>query len=121
MKSKHMQVIEQISLSLDKRLILVRVGTDYFLFLSGKREFKMVARVRPDKIAESEQHEDKTLDEPVFDFRRVLNKYISKSDEKTHMKNTRGDTEPNTSGNSAIKKNIHKLWQLREKRYDKEV
>ncbi|NLV61899.1 MAG: FliO/MopB family protein [Clostridiaceae bacterium] len=121
MKSKHMQVIEQISLSLDKRLILVRVGTDYFLFLSGKREFKMVARVRPDKIAKSEQHEDKTLDEPVFDFRRVLNKYISKSDEKTHMKNTRGDTEPNTSGNSAIKKNIHKLWQLREKRYDKEV
>lgn len=121
MKSKHMQVIEQISLGLDKRLVLVRVGTDYFLFLSGKREFKMVARVMPDKAAELEQHEDNTSDEPVFDFRRILNKYINKSDEKTHMKKTRGDTEQNAPGNSAIKKNIHRLWLMRDKRYDKEV
>jgi flagellar protein FliO/FliZ len=121
MKSKHMQVVEQISLGLDKRLILVRVGTDYFLFLSGKREFKMVARVRPDKVAESEQHEDKAVDEQVFDFRRILNKYISKSDEKTHMKKTRRSMESKSSEDGTIKRNIQKLGQLREKRYDKEV
>jgi len=121
MKSKHMQVVEQIILSLDKRLILVRVGTDYFLFLSGKREFKMVARITPDKIDELDQHEEKTLDEPVFDFRRILNKYISKSDEKTHMKKTRKIMESDSSENGAIKRNIQRLGQLREKRYDKEV
>jgi len=121
MKSKHMQVVEQISLGLDKRLILVRVGTDYFLFLSGKREFKMVARVTPDTTAELEHNEDKTSDEPVFDFRRILNKYINKNDEKTQMKKSRQDIEPNSSGNSTVKKNIHKLWLMREKRYDKEV
>ena len=91
MKSKHMQVVEQISISLDKRLVLVRVGTDYFLFLSGKREFKLVARLTPDKMVELEQQEG-TSDEPVFDFKRILNKYISKSDEKTHMKKTRVST-----------------------------
>ncbi|HAA25028.1 MAG TPA: flagellar biogenesis protein [Ruminiclostridium sp.] len=120
MKSKHMQVVEQISISLDKRLVLVRVGTDYFLFLSGKREFKLVARLTPDKMVELEQQEG-TSDEPVFDFKRILNKYISKSDEKTHMKKTRVSTESNSSGDSTIKRNINKLLQLREKRYDKEV
>ena len=121
MKSKYMQVVEQISIGLDKRLILVRVGSDYFLFLSRKREFKMVARVKPDKMEESEQHEEKTLAEPVFDFRRIFNKYTNKYDEKIHMKNTRPDPEPNPSDDSAVKRNIHKLGQLREKRYDKEV
>jgi hypothetical protein len=81
----------------------------------------MVARVRPDKIAKSEQHEDKTLDEQVFDFRRILNKYISKSDEKTHMKKTRRSMESKSSEDGTIKRNIQKLGQLREKRYDKEV
>ncbi|NLG88006.1 MAG: FliO/MopB family protein [Clostridiaceae bacterium] len=120
MKSKHMQVVEQISLSLDKRLVLVRVGTDYFLFLSGKREFKMVARITPDKIAETEQQEE-TSEEPVFDFKRVLNKYISKNEEKTHTKKTRESTGPDSQEDGTIRKNINRLLQLREKRYDKEV
>ncbi len=125
MQSKHMQVIEQISLGLDKRLILVRVGSEYFLFLSGKKEFRQVAKVKMDgqeePIQESEQKDSAISGESVFGFRQIFEKYIHSNDRRNQMKNTRSDAEPNPQKSDQLKLNIQRMKQLREKSYDKEV
>jgi flagellar biogenesis protein FliO len=61
MQSKHIELVEQVSLGLDKRLLLIRVGTEYFLFVSGKKEFRKVAKVNIDN-AETENQGDKAAD-----------------------------------------------------------
>ena len=48
-RSKHINVIERVSVGLDKHLILIQVGTEHYLFLSGRKDFKMVAKVAIDR------------------------------------------------------------------------
>ncbi len=122
MKSKHMQVIEQLSLGLDKRLLLIRVGSEHFLFLLGKKEFKQVAKIKLDESQQQEQEQqDKVLKEPVFDFRQIFDKYIHTRDKEKQMKDIRHNTESKQKDSDALRRNIHRLEQLREKSYDKEV
>lgn len=119
MQSRHMQVVEQISLGLDRRLLLIRVGSEYFVFLCGKKEFKQVARVNLDKEEVQEQTEEKSADSPVFDFRQILDRVMnrgSKSEPKPRQQET---SKP--AKNEAVQASIRKLEQLREKSYDKEV
>jgi len=119
MQSRHMQVVEQISLGLDRRLILVRVGTEHFLFLAGKKEFRQVARVKLDDTQEQELSEIKPSgDGPVFDFRRVFDRYIHSGDGKKQNADTPDSGERK---NDTLRKNIRRIEQLRRKSYDKEV
>ncbi len=122
MQSRHMQVIEQISLGLDRRLLLIRVGSEYFVFLCGKKEFKQVARVNLDKEEIQEQAEEKSTDSPVFDFRQIFDKVArSQKDHKERMKKTRENDEADVPKKDVLQNNIRKLEQMREKSYDKEV
>jgi len=124
MQSKHMQLVEQISLGLDKRLILVRVGTEYFLFLSGKKEFKQVAKVKLDKEAEQAINEGESETGVGFDFNQIYSRYISGYNDKrkkNQFKRKTKDVEKKHDKSEIIKENIQKLEHLREKSYDKEV
>lgn len=117
-KSKYMHVVEQISLGLDKHLLLVRVGSQHYLFLSGRKEFKMVAQVDISDNETEEPHQEDEANGSVFDFRQIFDKYFHKDAQK-RMK-TKKSTEPSNE-QETLKKNIHRLKQLREKSYDKEV
>lgn len=123
MQSKHMQLVEQISLGLDKRLILVRVGTEYFLFLSGKKEFRQVAKVKLDKEAEQAINEGESKTGVGFDFHQIYSRYISGYNDKrqNQFKSKTKDVEKKHDKREIIKENIQKLEHLREKSYDKEV
>ena len=121
MHSKHMQVVEQISLGLDKRLILVRVGAEHFLFLSGKKEFRQVARIKLDKEDEPEEQEDKASAEPVFDFRQIIDKYIHPRKEGETMKNRVKNTPRDQRKNGRFQSNLRRLEQMQEKGREKEV
>ncbi|NLN65576.1 MAG: FliO/MopB family protein [Clostridiaceae bacterium] len=121
MQSKHMQVVEQISIGLDKRLLLVRVGSEHFLFLCGKREFKQVARVKLDEEETLEQAEESGTEQFGFNFRQIFDKYVHRQNEKEQMNIKRNDAEPKQGKRGNLKRNIHKLEHLREKGYDKEV
>lgn len=122
MQSRHMQVIEQISLGLDRRLLLIRVGSEYFVFLCGKKEFKQVARVNLDKEEIQEQAEEKSADSPVFDFRQIFDKVARiQKDKKEQTKKTPENGEADAPRKDVLQRNIRKLEELREKSYDKEV
>ena len=121
MQSKHMQVVEQISIGLDKRLLLVRVGSEHFLFLCGKREFKQVARVKLDEEETLEQAVESGTEQLGFNFRQIFDKYVHRQNEKEQMNIKRNDAEPKQGKRGNLKRNIHKLEHLREKGYDKEV
>jgi len=117
MQSRHMRVVEQVSLGLDRRLILVRVGTEHFLFLAGKKEFRQVAKVNLED-AEAPSEEKPPGDGPVFDFRRIFDRYTHVNDGKKQKQYT-PDTEERK--NDTLRKNIRRIEQLRGKSYDKEV
>jgi len=122
MQSKHMQVVEQISLGLDRRLLLIRVGSEYFVFLCGKKEFRQVARVNLDKEEIQEQAEEKSTDSPVFDFRQIFERVTrSQKEKKEQMKDHQENDEANVPEKHVLRRNIRKLEQLREQSYDKEV
>lgn len=117
MQSRHMQVVEQISLGLDRRLILVRVGTEHFLFLAGKKEFRQVAKVNLEDT-EAPSEGKSPGDGPVFDFRRIFDRYTHANDGK-NQKTYNPDSEERK--NDTLRRNIRRIEQLREKSYDKEV
>jgi len=123
MQSRHMQLVEQISLGLDKRLLLVRVGSDYFLFLSGRKEFKQVARVKLDKDEEQGVNEVGNNTGAGFDFRQIFSSYLSGYNEKRQkqVKSKLKSTEINNEKREVIQENIQRLERLREKSNDKEV
>ncbi len=119
MQSRHMQVVEQISLGLDRRLLLIRVGSEYFVFLCGKKEFKQVARVNLDKEEIQEQTEERSTDSPVFDFRQIFDRVTNRGSKSETRPRQQEASRP--AKNDAVQANIRKLEQLREKSYDKEV
>ncbi len=121
MQSRHMQVIEQISLGLDRRLLLIRVGSDYFVFLCGKKEFKQVARVNLDKEEIQEQAEEKSSDSPVFDFRQIFDRVAHNQKNKKEPMIKKPENDEPVAKKDVLQRNIRKLEQLREKSYDKEV
>lgn len=122
MQSRNMQVVEQISLGLDRRLLLIRVGSEYFVFLCGKKEFRQVARVNLDKEEIQEQAEEKSTDSPVFDFRQIFERVTrSQKEKKEQMKDHQENDEANVPEKHVLRRNIRKLEQLREQSYDKEV
>lgn len=121
-QSRNMQVVEQISLGLDRRLLLIRVGSEYFVFLCGKKEFKQVARVNLDKDEIQEQEEVKSTDSPVFDFRQIFERVTRiPKDKREQMKNPQQNDEANVPEKNVVRSNIRKLEQMREQRCDKEV
>jgi flagellar protein FliO/FliZ len=122
MQSRHMQVIEQISLGLDRRLLLIRVGSEYFVFLCGKKEFRQVARVNLDKEEILEQAEEKSSDSPVFDFRQIFDRVTRiQREKKEQTTKTQESAEASVPKKDVLQRNVRKLEQLREKSYDKEV
>lgn len=118
--SRHIKVVERVSLGLDKQLILIRIGSDHYLFMAGKKDFQMVAKVDIDKEDTGEQTVENKPGEPVFNFSEIFKKYTSKSRKKIQMKRKHSDdTEPSIK-NEVLKENVNRLKNMQEKSYDKE-
>jgi len=122
-KSKHMQLVEQINLGLDKRLLLVRVGSEYFLFLSSRKDFRQVARIKLDKDEEQDFNETENNTGEGFDFRQIFSSYLSGYNEKRQkqVKSKIEDSDVRNEKREVIQENIKKLERLREKSNNKEV
>lgn len=115
-QSKYMKIIDRLSLGLDRNLILVKVGSDYYLFIAGRKEFKMVAKVKIDNTGEAGD-DNETVSGPVFDFREIFDKYINRDPKKQRRKN---ETEAEDR-DEKLKESITRLKKMQEKTDDKEV
>lgn len=119
-QSRFIKVVDRVSLGFDKHLILVKIGEEYYLFLSGKRDFKMVAKVGIDaETAEEPVQNSSEHTNPVFDFREIFDRYVGKSSKKT-SKSKRVNREELPERNE-MKENIERLKRMQEKTDDKEV
>ncbi len=81
--SKHMKIIETLSLGLDRCLYLILVGNKYFLFFSSKKGLELVSEI------DAEIQTDGSVEigekaENVFDFRRIFDNYSGLSDKKNN-------------------------------------
>lgn len=119
--SRHMQVVDRVSLGLDKHLILMRVGSEHYLFLSSRKDFKMVAKVAIDKNDAEEPVKDNIPGESVFDFHEIFDKYVNRGMKKTGISRKNSDTAEPSEKSEIMKENISRLKQMQEKSYDKEV
>jgi len=76
-QGKHLKIIESISLGLDKRLCLLKAGDNYVLIaVSGKKvEFLCNVDLKTDEV----ENENPVEQHKAFDFKKLLEKYLSKS------------------------------------------
>jgi len=120
-QSRYIKVMDRVSLGLDKHLVLVKVGTGYYLFLSGRKDFKMVAKVdiESENAAEPEKNGNGN-NEPVFDFREIFDRYANRDRKKT-LKSRKNNSEEDVEEISELKENIERLKKMQEKSSDKEV
>lgn len=118
-KSRYINIVERVSLGVDKQLVLIRVGSEYYLFLSGKKDFKMVAKVAIDKEEIEQAQDDNEPNESVFYFRDIFDKYLNKNMKKP--KTSKNFEKSNSlNKNEMLKENINRLKQMQEKSYDEE-
>jgi len=119
--SRHIKIIERVSLGLDKHLILIRIGSDHYLFLSGKKDFQMVAKVDIDKEESGEPENENKPGETVFNFNEIFDKYLNKGRKKSPVGRKESESTDSLIKNEVLKENVNRLKQMQDKSYDKEV
>lgn len=72
MKSKHMKVIEVISLGMDKNIYLIQVGDKFILVAVSGRNIRYLTDVQFDSNEEFVSHTDQS-----FDFSSIISKYLT--------------------------------------------
>jgi flagellar protein FliO/FliZ len=77
-QGKHLKIIESVSLGIDKRLCLLKAGENYVLIaVSGKKvDFLCNIDLKTDEVENEKPGEQYK----TFDFKKLLEKYLSKSD-----------------------------------------
>lgn len=120
--SKYMKVVDRISLGVDRQLLLIKIGTEYYLFMYGKRDFKMVAKVAIDDKEDTDiTLKEKEHGDSAFDFREIFDKYLNRNAKKSKRSSSNDGSLNSTDKTDTLKENINKLKQMQEKGYDKEV
>lgn len=107
LKGKHIQVVETVSLGLDKRIHLVKAGNRHILISSTSKSIGFLAEV--DVGDGGEKAEEPSEQQNVFNFRELFDKYVGayrNSGTSRKGKNDLPDEPPDT-GN--FRKNLGKL------------
>ncbi len=73
MRGKYMQIVDSISLGMDKRLLLVKAADQFFLIASSGKSLNFLAEV---KIEEFVGETENDTAAPAFDFRAFFEKYL---------------------------------------------
>lgn len=89
MRGKYINVVETVSLGMDKRIHLVKAGEQYVLIASCGRNVEFLTEIKLD-ISEAEASQAGT---EVFDFKGLLEKYLHGFKKKG---NANGLNESNT-------------------------
>jgi flagellar protein FliO/FliZ len=120
-KAKHIQVVEQIGIGLDRQLLLIRAGTDHYLFVSSKKELKMVAKVaiNDDNVDMEVATQSEEASGRNFDFRQIFDKYLNTAPKQMKKMKKHIDL---SDKDKPLKENISRLQHMQKRSYEgKEV
>jgi flagellar protein FliO/FliZ len=108
MRGKYINIIETVSLGIDKQLHLVRVEEQFVLIASSGKNIEFLTTIKIDKFATDEPQGNSN----VFDFKNIFDKYLqslkNKKDNKINEKE-RNNTEEEPVDGDVFKNNLNKL------------
>lgn len=111
-RGNYIQVIETVSLGLDKQLMLVKAGEQFVLLSSSGKNIQFLSNI---KLDEYETEVSSVNDNMVFDFKGLFDKYLQgfkdKKNNKFVEKDFGGNPNESTEGDT-IKSNLNRLRNI---------
>jgi len=111
MKGKYINIVETVSLGLDKRLHLVKVGEQFFVIAIAGKSVEFLTDIKLDTY----DNDEDVQNEGAFNFKGLFEKYIQnyKLKKKEDLENEKNDKNliSELQGFS-FKKNLEKLKEI---------
>ena len=111
-KGNYIQVIETISLGMDKQLLLVKVGEQFVLLSSSGKSIQYMTNITMSEYQSTENFDSTT---GVFDFKGLFDRYVQGFKEKRGKNFVEKDLDENQFGpkeGETIKFNLNRLKNL---------
>jgi len=106
MMSKHINVVETISLGTDKKLHLIKAGEQYLLISSTSKSVELISEIRLDGAEEFEKPETAAF-QNVFDFKSIFDKYAGVYNNIVSLtKNNKTDNESSNNASDSNRQNF---------------
>jgi flagellar protein FliO/FliZ len=107
LKGRHIQIVETVSLGLDKRIHLVKAGNQYILISSTSKHVEFLSKV------DVEDAENKTPEAPglqnVFNFKELFDKYASAYRRRNEDRGENAGTTAGEAGAQSFRSNLDRL------------
>jgi len=115
LKGKYIQIIETVNLGLDKRIHLVKAGSQYVLLAATSKRIEFLTTV--DIGEEAEKITEDSSPKNVFDFKAMFDKYINayKSKKNSASLQENEDKSTYTSKESDFRANLGRLKTITHK------
>jgi|LSQX01.2.fsa_nt_gb flagellar protein FliO/FliZ len=108
MKGRHISIVETVSLGLDSKLHLVKIGEEYILISSSGKNIQLLKTLQP----ESHPEEADSAPSNMFNFKDIFEKYVHNfkkvQNGKTDIKSEEASGNTSLKGD-AFKSNLIKL------------
>lgn len=105
MRGKYIQIVESVSLGLDKRLLLVKVAHQFILLASCGKNLEYIATVKLDDFTEEQERETGA---GQFNFKAVFEKYLGNLKSVNKLENTKKELERKTGESKTTPESIFK-------------
>lgn len=113
MKGRYIDIVETVTLGMDKRLHLVKAGSQFILIASCGKSVEFIAKIELDDY-ENVQTNEST---PVISFKNLFEKYISAYRNKAGVDKRPGNDgkTSNKAESNHIRNNLHKLKEINKR------
>jgi flagellar protein FliO/FliZ len=114
MKGKYINIVETVSLGMDKRLYLVKVGGQFFIIASSGKTIQFLTSVDMSDFEELEEIQA----EKVFSFKNFFSKYLQAYKAKSNENDNqikRDDKKSNHTAGLIFKENLNILRNINKK------
>lgn len=109
MKGKHINIVETVSLGLDLKLHLVRVGEEFVLISASGKNVQMLSKVH----IEGYYEEESSVSDNPFDFKEIFEKYLQNIKGKQNNKeDVKNEQLKNGIDDSSFRRNLDKLRSI---------
>ncbi|MEN2776581.1 flagellar biosynthetic protein FliO [Acetivibrio clariflavus] len=109
MKGKYINIIETVSLGIEGRLHLIRVGEDFILISSSGKNIQMLSKVSINDYSEEISSENVSS----FAFKEIFERYIQNFKGKQNIeKNIKSEVIKDNIKDDRFQRNIEKLRKI---------
>lgn len=114
MKGKYINIIDTVSLGLDKHIYLLKAGESYLLISSTGKSVEFLTTIKMDGTEIENSFEG---EENIFDFKTFFEKYLDSFRSKKNFKDSKNVKEENSEilKDEAFKSNLERLRTMTSK------